>query len=423
MQAANLPAARLKDHLHAEAALLRSRGPSEDHSDRIDPARETVARMRRDFPRFGITRLADVTGLDRIGIPVWMAIRPNSKTLAVSQGKGLSDAAAQASAIMEAAEIAIAENAPTAKRFASLQELTAEGLCALPLNNLVARGEPLVGESETIAWVEGYDLLKESTVWVPAEAVSLDPLDERGRLSRFWQSSDGLASGNILLEAVVHGLCERVERDAGTLWLFRSDEEMLKHCIDPASLEDSAVDSLAAQIARAGFQLRLFDITSDVGVPVHFAVIAPALDGFETHWKHFDLSSGMGCHPSPARAAIRAITEAAQSRVTSITGARDDFDPNLYRTQLRSDLTDYLRAAPTGRATPQAQRTDVMDNLEFILSRLRKRSIGSVIVIPFEAGEPGFAVAKVVVPELENPVGNRRQRYGRRAIAAMAGLQ
>ena len=150
----------------------------------------------------------------------------------------------------------------------------------------------------------------------------------------------------------MHGLCERVERDAGVLWLFRSDAGGVRRCIDPASLEDEAVDGLAAQIDRSGFQLRLFDITSDIGVPVFFAVIAPKLDGHEKHWKHFDLSSGMGCHPSPARAAIRAITEAAQSRVTSITGARDDFDPNLYATQLKADLTEYLprRADPARHA-------------------------------------------------------------------------
>ncbi len=414
MQAAHLP-----DHLSSEAALLRARGPSESHSDRINPAAETVARMRPNFSRFGITRLAEVTGLDRLGIPVWMAIRPNSKTLAVSQGKGLSDPAAQASAIMEAAELATAERCALPTRFCSMRELAAEGHRAMPLNGLIARGAPLVTETEAIAWAEGYDLLKEETVFVPAEAVSLGT---NGGEGRFWQSSDGLASGNILLEAVVHGLCERVERDAGTLWLFRPDKDVFDCCIDPASLDDDAVAGLCAQIDRTGFQLRLFDITSDIGVPVHFAVIAPKLDGYEQHWKHFDLSSGMGCHPSPARAAIRAITEAAQSRVTSITGARDDFDPNLYSTQLKTDLTEYLRANPTARAaTGDGRQRNAMENLEFILARLRARGIGNVIVVALESEAPGFAVAKVVVPELENPAGARRQRFGRRALVAMAG--
>ena len=74
-------------------------------------------------------------------------------------------------------------------------------------------------------------------------------------------------------------------------------------------------------------------------------IIAPKLDGYEQHWKHFDLSSGVGLPPSPARAAIRAITEAAQSRVTSITGARDDFDPEPLR-HAAQGRPDRLSARP-----------------------------------------------------------------------------
>jgi YcaO-like protein with predicted kinase domain len=419
-----MQAARVPEYLSAEIALLKERGAAEENSDRLHRASETVARMRQNFGRLGITRLADVTGLDRIGIPVWMAVRPNSKTLAVSQGKGLSAPAAQASAVMEAAEIAIAESVALPTRVCSMRELAAASERVLPCNNLVARGEKPVDDHEAIAWVEGYDLLQQTTAWVPAEAATLDAAGGDGRRSRYWQSSDGLASGNILVEAVVHGLCERIERDASVLWQFRPDAHVFERCIDPASLEDEAVDGLVAQIDRAGFQLRLFDITSDIGVPVSFAVVTPKLDGFEQHWKHFDLSSGSGCHPSPARAAIRAITEAVQSRVTSITGARDDFDPNLYRTQLKADLTAYLRADPVGRATNAgAEVPEREENLAFMLDKLRSAGVRSVIVVALEAGEPGFAVAKVLVPELENPPGARRQRFGRRALRFMTGVQ
>ena len=104
---------------------------------------------------------------------------------------------------------------------------------------------------------------------MPAEAAAIIPSEEgRGR-SRFWQSSDGLASGNIMLEAVVHGLCERIERDACVLWQFRSDAQVLEACIDPASLADDAVDELAERIDRSGFRLRLFDITSNIGSAEH----------------------------------------------------------------------------------------------------------------------------------------------------------
>jgi ribosomal protein S12 methylthiotransferase accessory factor len=413
-------AAQIPDRLNADMALLNERGAAETHSDRLHRAHETVARMRPMFSRFGITRLADVTGLDRIGIPVWMAVRPNSRTLAVSQGKGFTDAAAQASAVMEAAEVATAESFPLARRVSAGHQLLDVGLLPMSLNNLIAAGEQPITGSVEIAWVEGYDLLQEKPVWVPAEAAGMVP-GTPGRRSRFWQSSDGLASGNIMLEAVVHGLCERIERDAGVLWLFRSDDHVLNACVDPASLRDEGVDELAERIDRSGFRLRLFDMTSDAEVPVFFAVVAPKPDGHEKHWKHFDLSAGAGCHPSPARAAVRAITEAAQSRVTSITGARDDFDPNLYSSQLKTDLTIYLRAEPMFRADlSETIERRPADHLGLMLNRLRTVGVTSVIVVPLADEEAGFAVAKVLVPELEHPApGGRRQRYGQRAAKLM----
>jgi YcaO-like protein with predicted kinase domain len=257
-------AARLPDFLNSEIALLNSRGAAEPNSDRLHRATETVDRIRSMFGRFGITRLADVTGLDRIGIPVWMAVRPNSKTLAVSQGKGLDTFAAQASAVMEAAELATAEACAIPMRVSSMQEIAAAGERALPFNNMLRRGERPVADTEVMPWVEGFDLLQQTTAWVPADLITLDPAGKGETPSRYWQASDGLASGNVLLEAVVHGLLERIERDAGVLWTLKSDEEVRERCIDPATLEDEAVLALAAQIDEAGFQLRLFDITRSI---------------------------------------------------------------------------------------------------------------------------------------------------------------
>src|SRR6202140_3527699 len=65
---------------------------------------ETLARVRPHMARMGIPRLGNITGLDRIGIPVAIAVRPNSRSVSVSQGKGLELPQAMASALMEACE-------------------------------------------------------------------------------------------------------------------------------------------------------------------------------------------------------------------------------------------------------------------------------------------------------------------------------
>src|SRR5262249_45654841 len=155
---------------------------------------------RRDFASFGITRLGRITGLDTIGIPVWFATRPAAYTLAVTQGKGLDDASAQASAVMEAIEIATAEQPSGARGTASAAALAGRGQRFDLLPSLIRRGCALPPDDETIEWAEGIDLVSGEVVCVPVEAVMLDYRPERPR-SRWWQSTDGLASGNLMWEA------------------------------------------------------------------------------------------------------------------------------------------------------------------------------------------------------------------------------
>src|SRR5437762_12972273 len=71
---------------------------------------ETIRRAWRLAPVMGITRIANVTGLDVIGVPVVTVCRPNARSLAVAQGKGLTLAAARASGLMESVECYHAEN-------------------------------------------------------------------------------------------------------------------------------------------------------------------------------------------------------------------------------------------------------------------------------------------------------------------------
>jgi len=78
-------------------------------TQRAMPPEETLARIRPHFFEVGITRLADITGLDRLGVPIWCSIRPDSSTLAVDSGKGATPVAAATSAAMEALERSVAE--------------------------------------------------------------------------------------------------------------------------------------------------------------------------------------------------------------------------------------------------------------------------------------------------------------------------
>ncbi len=371
---------------------------------------DLVARMRPRFSEFGITRLAEITGLDTVGWPVWAAVRPNAPTLSVCQGKGSSVEAAQASAIMEAAEISVAERVePTL--FASPSMLLARREAFDLLPGFIRREHALPSAHQTIGWLRGHDLMTDRVVWVPAQAVQMNSTDPD---RTYWQSSDGLGSGNLMIEAVLHGLAERIERDAGEFWHLRSDQEVADACVDPETLGSDEVSRQVAVIAAANLHLRLFDMTSDVGVPAFFATVSPAPDGREARWCHFDLSSGMGCRLDPGRAAAAAIGEALQTRLTTISGARDDFQPGLYRQTIASDILIYPRCRATRIFSPPMDvAVPLAEALGVMMSRLRAAEVGSVVVLALHE-DADFAVAKVIVPDLELPPGARAVAHGAR---------
>src|SRR6185503_4543907 len=94
---------RLRDHVLDAPTVLR------DGTHRAATLAETWRRFAPAAKRAGITRIADVTGLDTLGVPVFAAIRPMGLSLSTQQGKGVSAEAARVSALMESLETFSAE--------------------------------------------------------------------------------------------------------------------------------------------------------------------------------------------------------------------------------------------------------------------------------------------------------------------------
>ncbi len=243
-------------------------------------------------------------------------------------------------------------------------------------------------------------------------------LDRTIRNPRFWQSSDGLASGNVLAEAILHGLLERIERDAEVLWDISEPKLRMGACIDPASLADPMLDELVAKISAAGLTLRLFDITSNIGIPVIVALLGPEDFARARHIRYLDVTIGSGAHPSLVRAAIRAVTEAAQSRLTFISGARDDIRPENFTREFAGQHPPLLRCHSENHrqieCDPAGWRRGAAanDHRPFAPGR---HHFGHC-AFPWRRLAP-LAVAKLVVPQLENPAGDRKRRFGYRAIS------
>src|SRR5512135_2506397 len=85
----------------------------------------TLAALGPRLGDFGITRIANLTGLDRTGIPVVMVCRPNARSSAVFHGKGIDISAAKASGLMAAIETWHAEHVQLPLRYGSATDLDA----------------------------------------------------------------------------------------------------------------------------------------------------------------------------------------------------------------------------------------------------------------------------------------------------------
>ncbi len=181
----------------------------------------TLSRIESIARKIGITRVANVTGLDTIGVPVWIAVRPLAKSLSVSQGKGMTHELAKCSAIMESIETYHAEQVRPFGVEMPLTEFTNNRDLVNPLR-LALHRDAEISEDFTPYWVRGEDIISGKDQWIPHDLFNLDFTRKRLAPPLFISSSNGLASGNTFTEAILHGLCETIERDQLSLWLVRS---------------------------------------------------------------------------------------------------------------------------------------------------------------------------------------------------------
>lgn len=372
---------------------------------RIVPAEETLTRTRPLLPIFGITRIANVTGLDSVGIPVVMVNRPNARALAVSQGKGTSLAAAKVSGLMEAIESWHAEHIDLPLKRGSYEDLRYSNRLVDPAALPRPASSPYT-PFMPLLWIEADDLIAGGTAWVPYELVHMDyrlPFPQGHGC--FLASSNGLASGNHRLEAIIHGLCEVIERDARTLWSLRDEETQDETRLDLETVADPLCRRLLTRFACAGVEVGVWDMTSDLGVPSFYCRV---VQGAEGPGQGIGPAYGSGTHLIREVALARALTEAAQCRLTYISGARDDL--------LREDYQRLLAPAEQARwlsrirlgapvrdfnALPTWGGRSLRGDLDALLDRLAAVGLAQVLVVDLTRREFGIPVVRVIVPGLE----------------------
>ncbi|MBL4590138.1 MAG: YcaO-like family protein [Alphaproteobacteria bacterium] len=379
---------------------------------------ETLKRITPYLKDMGITRLANVTGLDQIGIPVYLAFRPNSRSLSISQGKGISPAHAKVSALMETIESHHGETIEIERILASINQVECGQYSLCDYNGLVRYKGKDLNHHKAIEWILGQDLISNTERLVPYLSVHVDM--RAGSLKQddvFLQSSNGLASGNTTDEAIAHAMCELIERDAYACWFLSNTQHQTK--INLRTINADSCNALIQKFYTADTHVGIWDMTSDTGIPCFIARIIPKDPP--------DLcpirpASGFGCHPNKELALTRALTEAAQSRLTFIAGARDDIHTSNYDHFISSDEYNKWHRS----IVEQPAFTDYTDILSFEIKHpddigtiLKKRllhiGIEEIITVDLTKRHYGIPVVKVLIPHLEGGAGYSVMNCGRRA--------
>ncbi len=420
-----MPAVRTIDK---RIGSVRKVDPS--NSERVVAAQQTLLRASGIAAAKGVTRVADITGLDRLGIPVHSAILPRSNDgLSVFTGKGLTSVDSRTGALMEAIERQTAIYAEVPQLEGSYPKLRAGNIAVADPRSFNHKLRDEYSESREYRWMEGYDLLAEEPVLVPSGLAGYGPQYTGAQSPYEVNSSNGLASGNCFAEAVCHALCELLERDAWTMAELRSQwipfaraqalfgtEVAALGADDPDAYPRIDLDDagepfieLMHKFRSAGFSPVIRDLTSDFGIPCAIASVADdSLPGFpQAH-------SGMGAHPNARIAVVRALTELAQSRVVDIQGVREDLRPAGVKVHPAGTKTQRVQKIQTERWMLQqagierqfrditsTENEDIAADIRLILSRLAQSGIERVIVV--DLSEPGgiFSVVRVLVPGLE----------------------
>ena len=364
----------------------------------------TLGMVEPHLSSMGITRVADVTGLDTVGIPVVMVCRPNSRSVSVSQGKGSELIAARVSGLMESIEGFHAENISLPLRLVSFHDLSGEANVIDPDLCPHVEGSPF-HEHHPLTWIESIDLMGAGSCWLPYEMVHTNYTYPRPTGSGcFPASSNGLASGNSIEEATVHAICEVIERDAIALWHQFETARIDSTSIDPGSIRDPLCIGTLEKLDQAEQDSFIWDITSDTGIPTYISVILQRGSGSQ------HIGVGSGTHLSRSVALLRALHEAVQVRTTYIVGARDDITLNEYTEEgIDSKIQFFRNKIERSSFSGDFDRTADLDSklisrdLDVLLDKLRDIGIDSVLRVDLSKTEFKIPVVRVVIPGLEPP--------------------
>lgn len=366
-------------------------------------SKETLEIMAPHFNEIGLSRLIDLTGQDRIGLPVFNAVKPGMVNYSVQHGKGITKEDARLSAVMETFERHFGSNADLPS-FSATYDQASRDHTMIPFERLAVAKAGIFRRDTVIEWTIGFDIAGQAPVAVPLDLALLRPHAACRKLPQLQASSNGLASATTFAEAVCQGLMEVLERDAITLDVHKSmahDQVLPLDQINWRSIDHPVIGPLFQQIHGADIIPLLFSCTADTGIPTYNCFIADRRKPNEGFFH------GMGTGMDEATAIVRASTEAVQARSALRAGTRDIF---FHTDAWFHDLSDPMTAvAQCGGEEGGRNLNDFIDlgtdsfeaDIHRCIEKLAEVGMNQVIVLRLTPPEADFEVVRVMVPGLE----------------------
>jgi thioglycine synthase len=403
-------------------------------SSRIKSVEETLNTILPVSSNIGVTRLADITDMDILGIPNFSAVLPGTEDyIWVYSGKGPTRLDAKASALMESIERYCSLPSNNKKRMiqGSYKDVSKVSKILHPSNVV----EPMLFEYDEemiMDFLPGYDLMNNEQILVPTPLALFRYSPNPPAVNPFaYHHTNGLASGNVLEEAICHSLCEVIERDATSLAELNAsalpynilrtmakylsdngleidpveskefvDDDTIFADVDISDIDFKPISNLVKKFNDAKIPLIIKDITSPIGIPTFNA---SSIEWITEDYGY--LAEGHGTHPDARIALLRAITEVSQTRAANIQGARDDLRKISYGNS-NSDEKKTWQFMKSKKCINFSEiktyvNDDILDDIKLILSRLNSNGLKQVIVVDLTHPQIMIPVVRTIVPGLE----------------------
>jgi ribosomal protein S12 methylthiotransferase accessory factor len=274
--------------------------------------------------------------------------------------------------------------------------------------------DSIYDEDLEFAWQQCADLIQGRPIRVPLSAIACsfnagkNNIFYSPRGARITFSTNGLASGFTLAEALVHATCEYIERHAARMSELRvenpglNDRRYLPRRLELNTLPEPA-RSLVARLERAGCGVGLWNITSEVQVPTFLVRVE----------QNQAVARGTAAHPNRGVAVHMALLEAAQTIVAAVAAGREDLTVQA-RSLGRHERSTPLRAAAYSFWQDENERRmsfaevdglvadDCYTEFKWIRQRLTAAGVKHLIAVDLtrEEMKPARAV-RVILPEME----------------------